>query len=383
MMKKRLSLLLSMALAMTVTTPAVAAWYEVTGTAPMVSSIEDARTNAIKDALYRAVNFAGGDLGNIPNISKLITNNRNQYQFANNEIRYMSIDKVDTHRGNIRVNVRIDIYPEASTCHTQQYKKTLLFTHIKVDSPQQAVMGSIYDVGKNFTKVFSRQVELDSHSFVSLGATQYDVNAHTPERVKMIAEDTGAQYIVTGDITDLSATYLKDGDSNMSINREFAMKMQVFDGKTGVRVMDNNYRDAALWPFARTSQVDTSTARFWESSYGHMLRQISRDAMLDLENELACKMTLPEVVARFGNTVTLNLGRIHGVQPGDKLQLWHTGSFIDQRGIARTKVTRSEISLTVSRVYENDAEATINQADLAASVQIGDVMNKPQPNTYN
>ncbi|SJL82278.1 hypothetical protein VPAL9027_00192 [Vibrio palustris] len=367
---------------MTVTPPAAAAWYEVTGTAPVVSSIEDARTNAIKDALYRAVNFAGGDLGNISNIGQLITDDRDQYQFANNEIRYMSVDKIDAHRGNIRVNIRIDIYPEATACHTQQYKKTVLFTHVKVDSPQQAVMGNIYDVGQSFTKVLSRQVALDSRSFVSLGETKYDVNEKSPERVKMIAEDTGAQYIVTGDITDLSSTYLQNGQSDMSISREFAMNMKVFDGKTGARVVDKNYRDEAVWPFARTSQVDTSTARFWESSYGHMLRQVSRDVMLDLENELACKITLPEVVARFGNTITLNLGRIHGVKQGDKLQLWHTGSFIDQRGLPRTKVTRSDVSLTVSRVYEHDAEATINQPDLAASVRIGDVMNKPLDDRY-
>ena len=72
----------------------------------------------------------------------------------------------------------------------------------------------------------------------------------------------------------------------------------------------------------------------------------------------------------------MDLGRIHGVAQGDKLKLWHTNSFIDQRGIPRNKVTESNITLTVSRVYENEAELTVDQPELAGSIQIGDVMHK-------
>lgn len=106
-----------------------------------------------------------------------------------------------------------------------------------------------------------------------------------------------------------------------------------------------------------------------------MLR-VSRNIMLDLESEVSCKVTLPEVVAKWGNIITMDLGRIHGVQEGDKLQLWHNGSFIDQRGLPRNKVTESDITLTVSRVYENEAELSVNQRELISSIQIGDVMHK-------
>ncbi len=121
--------------------------------------------------------------------------------------------------------------------------------------------------------------------------------------------------------------------------------------------------------FAKTSQVDTRSARFWASTYGEMMLRVSRNIMLDLESELSCKITLPEVVAVFGNTVTMDLGRMHGVKEGDQLQLWHTASFIDQNGLPRNKVSQSEITLTVSRVYEHEAELTIDQPNLASSVR--------------
>jgi hypothetical protein len=98
--------------------------------------------------------------------------------------------------------------------------------------------------------------------------------------------------------------------------------------------------------------------------------------MLDLESDLSCKITLPEVISKSGNTVMINLGRIHGVKQGDKLQLWHTGSFIDQRGTPRNKVTQSDITLTVTRVYKNEAELKVDQPDLETSIQLGDVMAK-------
>ena len=362
--------------------PANAAWYEVTGTASIVSSTDSARLHALEDAIYKAVDFAGGDIGNISNITALLSADRKEYQFTNNEIRYIEVEQTRNYGSEMHVKVRIDIYPSATGCHTSQYKKTLLFSKIDIASQQQAVMGQIYDLGTDFSKVLSRQFELDSHSFVSLGQTPYAINDKTPQRVEMIAQDTGAQFIIQGEITDLSATIMQSNLTQYSINRQFALDMKVYDGKTGSTVMEKTYREEAIWPFDRTSQVDTTTSRFWTSSYGEMLQRVSRNIMLDMESEMACKMTLPEVVARFDNTVSISLGRIHGVHEGDKLVLWHTGSFIDQRGIPRAKVSRSDITLTVSRVYDRDAEAKIDQADLASSVQIGDVMNKVLIDNY-
>lgn len=274
------------------------------------------------------------------------------------------------------ITARIDIYPSANACHESQYKKTFLVGNIDVTSPQQAVMGRIYNIGDDFGHVVDRQLAQESRSFVSVGTTNYDIDKRRPEVIKMIAQDTGAQYIIGGDITDLTATIESKLLKDDIINRQFALEMQVFDGKTGHQVYNRSYREVAKWPFAKTSEVDTRSARFWASTYGSMMLRVSRNIMLDLESEVSCKITLPEVAAVFGNTVTIDLGRMHGVQQGDKLQLWHTGSFIDQRGLPRNKVSQSDITLTVSRVYENEAELTIDQPSLAGSIQIGDVMQK-------
>lgn len=376
MMKKNISSLISMLFLSLWIPTTQAAWYEVTGTATIVSSEDSARLHALEDAIYKAVNFAGADIGSISNLMPLLETDRQEYLFTNHEVRYILIEDRKV-RGNVmQVRARIDLYPSATACHVDQYKKTFLVGNIDVASPQQAVMGQIYDIGDDFAHVVDRQIAQESHSFVSVGTTNYDIDARNPERIKMIAQDSGAQYIIGGVITDLTATVDQKLLQDDVINRQFALEMRVYDGKTGNEVFKHNYREVASWPFAKTSQVDTRSARFWASTYGQMLLHVSRNVMLDLESEISCKITLPEVVAKFGNTITMDLGRIHGVKTGDKLQLWHTGAFIDQRGLPRNKVTQSDITLTVTRVYENDAELTIDQPELASSIQIGDVMHK-------
>lgn len=355
---------------------AKASWYEVTGVAAIVSSEKAARMHALEDALYKAVQFSGADIGSISNIMPLLEDERQEYQFTNHEVRYILIEEQKTRGGNMQIKARIDIYPSANGCHVNQYKKTFLVGNIDVASPQQAVMGKIYKVGDDFSHVVNRQLSQESRSFVSVGTTDYEIDKRQPEILKMIAQDTGAQYIIGGVITDLTATIESKLLKDDVINRQFALEMQVFDGKTGHEVYNKAYREVAKWPFPKTSEVDTRSARFWASTYGSMMLRVSRNIMLDLESQVSCKITLPEVSAVFGNTVTMSLGRMHGVKEGDKLQLWHTGSFIDQNGLPRNKVSQSGMTLTVSRVYENEAELTVDRANLAASIQIGDVLQK-------
>ncbi|MFB9134997.1 flagellar assembly protein FlgT [Vibrio olivae] len=375
-MKKLFFPLLSAFISLMLAPVSQAAWYEVTGSASIVSSQEKARTDALEDALYKAVSFSGADIGSISNLRQYIESNRQQYQFSNHEVHYVLIEKEQIRGNRLFVTARIDIYPSATGCHVNQYKKTFLVGNIDIASPQQAVMGQIYSVGDDFAQVLNRQLELESASFLSVGTTDYEISKQYPERLKMIAQDSGAQYIIGGVINDLTATITQNALSEDDINRQFALEMTVFDGKTGNEIFSRNYREVARWPFAKTSKVDTKSARFWASTYGEMMLRLSRNIMLDLESEISCKVTLPEIVAKWDNTITMDLGRIHGVQTGDRLQLWHTGSFIDQRGIPRNKVSQTDITLTVTRVYENEAEVSVDQPELAGSIQIGDVMHK-------
>lgn len=355
---------------------ASAEWYEVNGSADFVSSEETARIHALEDALYQGMKFSGADIGSLSALRPFLEEKRTEYQFTNHEVRYIRVMRSKTSNGKLSLRVQMDIYPSATGCHVNQYKKTFLIGNIDLASPQQAVMGQIYDVGDDFSQVVDRQLAQESVSFVSVGTTDYPIDKRNPTMLTMIAQDHNAQYLIGGVITDLTATVEQKLIKDDTINRQFALEMQVYDGKTGQEIYTQSYREVALWPFPKSSQVDTRSARFWTSTYGQMLIRVSRNIMLDLESELSCKITLPEVVAINGNTITMDSGRLHGVKEGDKLQLWHTGSFIDQSGLPRNRVSQSDITLTVTRTYDQESELKIEQPQLAQSIQLGDVMHK-------
>ncbi|GAL27954.1 flagellar protein FlgT [Vibrio variabilis] len=62
-MKKIVSSLISTALMTMTASSAYAEWYEVTGTSTIVSSEKAARIYALEDAVYKAVDFSGADIG--------------------------------------------------------------------------------------------------------------------------------------------------------------------------------------------------------------------------------------------------------------------------------------------------------------------------------
>ncbi|MFS1425593.1 flagellar assembly protein T N-terminal domain-containing protein [Shewanella sp. 10N.286.48.B5] len=147
-MKKIISYLFSISSLITISFSAHASWYEVTGTAAIVSSEESARVHALEDAVYKAVQFSGADIGSISNLTPYLDASKKEFQFTNHEVRYILVDKVKTRGGNLMITARIDIYPSANACHESQYKKTFLVGNIDVTSPQQAVMGRIYNIGE-------------------------------------------------------------------------------------------------------------------------------------------------------------------------------------------------------------------------------------------
>ncbi|WEM41651.1 flagellar assembly protein FlgT [Photobacterium sp. DA100] len=356
--------------------PANAAWYEVTGSAVILQSEEQARQSALEDAVLQVIRYAGADLSSFNRVKPYLKNNREHYQFSGSELRQITITKTKKKSGNLYLTAQIEVFPSARTCHKVQYKKGLLLGEFDIRSPQHASLGGIYQLGDSFTSVLKRQLETRSQSFVVAGTTRVQINPGYPSQMVMLAEDHDAQYIINGQITDLTSTLDQKLLRSDKINRQFAAELQLLDGKTGEVLMQNQYREVANWPFSRTSQVDTGSARFWQSAYGQAIQRVSQNMMLDLESTLACRTNLPEVVRHYGNTVHINQGRKHGVKQGDRLALWHSAGFIDQNGIPRNRMVQTEITLVVDRVYEKSAELSIEQAELANSIQPGDLLTK-------
>lgn len=353
-----------------------AAWYQVTGVSTVLESGEQARERALEDAIYQALKFSGADIAGLTAIRPYLKETKDNYLFSGDEIRHIQVLETKERSGVMKLTARIDIYPTANACHKHQYKKGLLMGRFDIVSPQHAALGGIFQFGDDFTVLLQRQFETQGQSFVVQGITPYAISPTQPNVAAMVAEDTGAQYLLVGTITDMTATIDQNLLRNDQTNRQLALSIDVLDGKSGEVIYQNIYRDIAAWPFERNSKVDTKTARFWASPYGEMAQRMSRNILLDLESNLACHAATPEIVSMNGQTGQINAGRLHGVKHGDKLAVWHNASFTDQYGMYRTQLKKSEIELTVTRVYESSAEVAVAPVEFGGSIQIGDLVTK-------
>ncbi|PSV40621.1 flagella assembly protein FlgT [Photobacterium sp. GB-210] len=353
-----------------------AQWVEVTGEAVILESEETARVNALEDAVYQAMRHAGGEIATLPSLKPYFAESKQQYRFSGNEIRNVTVLEQKKAGGKMYVTSRIDIYPSAKSCHKTQYKKGILLGSFSITEPQQAAMGSVYKIGTDFASMLGKQIQKRSQSFIVTGKTTVPFSATQASAMTMLAEDHDAQYLIGGEITDLTATLDEKLVKKDQVNRQFAVSLEIMDGNTGEIIYQNSYREIGLWPFSRSSHVDTKSARFWVSPYGQSIQRISQNMMLDIESALSCRASLPEIINIHNNVAQMNVGRIHGVKQGDKLKLWHSAGFIDQKGIPRNRMVDTKISLTVDRVYEKSAELIVNQPELAASIQPGDLLTK-------
>lgn len=374
-MRKQIITLL-IAIFLLASTSVNAAWYEVTGASTVLESREKARERALEDAVYQALLFSGADIAGLTSIRPYLKETRVDYQFSGDEIRHIQVLKTTVSDGVMNLTARIDIYPAATSCHQEQYKKGLLMSKFDILSLQDAALGGIFQFGDDFTQLLQRRFETQAQSFVTQGISPYNVSPSEPNSTRMIAQDSAAQYILIGTITDMSATVNTERPNKGKTNRQLALSIDVLDGESGEVIFQNDYRDIAQWPFERQSKVNTKSARFWTSPYGEMAQRMSRNILLDLESALTCRATTPEIVSVKNQKGQINVGRIHGVNYGDKLSLWHNASFIDQLGIYRTQLKKSEIVLTVTRVYENASQISISPPEFAASIQIGDIATK-------
>ncbi|SIN75024.1 flagella assembly protein FlgT [Salinivibrio sp. ES.052] len=368
----RLTLIVSLAIA-----PFThAAWYEVSASSPILESQQAARMRALEAATFDAIQFAGADVGSLQQLKRFYSQVKPGYQFSGNAVREVQVLEEGTQGGNYVVNLRLDIYPSANACHKTQYRKGIVLTRFPIISPQQAALGGIYQFGDDFSVLLNREIKQHAQSFVGRGIANVDISPNRPRAASMLAEDKDAQFVVTGAITDLSATTESPRFSEAQNNRQLAINVQAMDSESGEVIFQRRYRDVAQWPFERHSQVDTQTARFWQSPYGQMARRMSRNILLDLESSLACRASKPKIVSLKESIAQINVGRINGVKQGDQLNLWHVASFTDDLGIVRTQRRKSGITLTVARVYESSAEAVVQPNNLTGSIQIGDIVTK-------
>lgn len=90
---KRIFFLLTSLLTISYTPSASAEWFEVTGSASVLTSKSAARSHALEDAAYQAMLFSGADISRLKDLKTFLENDEKRYQFSGSEIRSIEVVK--------------------------------------------------------------------------------------------------------------------------------------------------------------------------------------------------------------------------------------------------------------------------------------------------
>jgi len=232
----------------------------------------------------------------------------------------------------LSIIVNVDIKPLFG-CQNDPYAKSLLLTQFPLLKPNQAVQGAIYDIGIQASKRFEMQLNSQESVYVSallnkafmpddsLGTinTRYlkDVGSY-------LATEHDSQFILFGAIRDISFfEQVKDQllIDDVLLRRNFTLQIYLYDAIKEKLIIQKSYHGEATWQFKENHVVDTNNSVFWRSDYGRTVLHTINSAVIDINDELSCQQSLPQIVHSDNGQLVINIGESQGVKLGDQFEL--------------------------------------------------------------
>lgn len=359
--------------------PAQAQWYETTGRAPIRHGDEaTARAQATEDAVKRALLFAGVSVRSVQQVTDGLLTQESLQVESSGEVQNVQLVTESTRDGYFEVTIRADIEPAEAVCPTMAYRKKLLITPFHLANPEQAVVGDLFNIGKISGKVFSSKLEEIGHSsWPAAYDNPVDVSALSYLERKALQQQLGARYILTASIDDVSLggsigtnwTFWTDADRD----RYYHLQVQVFDLAEERTVFSQKYQTTSVWNFRKSTNMDPSYHRFWETTYGQAAERILNAAAMDVEEAIRCEPLQAEVTQVKQNQVLLSIGKAHGAKVGDTFKLVHRREVPDSFGRIQPLLAVTELTVRITQLSSEAAWAESVDAQLLANIQAGDV----------
>lgn len=350
-------------------------WYEATGQAIIEQGdIDSARKAAIEDALKRAALFAGASLSSSQQIINGILQQEELDIVSNSQISKMQLLSENQQNNLLTITLRANITPQITQCVGTSYRKPVLLSQIHLQARQDAIYGELFDLGEHSTTQLERHLRDYSPTATVSTLAQHMPLPHLVYPATEQLFSLGHQYVITARINDMSlgqsTNHFWQQDSKQ---RFFAIDVTLFDLFEQSIVYQQEYRTSANWPYKSSNTPASHSQAFWQMPYGSKIDKLLLIIATDMQQQLQCKPLLSAIKQVRKNEILLDLGKLHGLQIGDQLQLFQI-----QRHPTTPRVKRllqSQLNLTITELTERNAWATNNQQELLQHIQPGDVVS--------
>lgn len=363
-------------------------WYETTGHAQTSNtSVELARTQAIENALKKALLVSGASVSSVQQVvNGLLTQDQISIRASGSVNSIELVDEVHTNN-IITVTIRADILPQDKKCFAVNFKKSLLITRSHLLQREQANLGGIYLIDKavvaKLAKRLNQQSTFTKTTTILNNKTDFSrlnnslASDEITQLTQSLSDSTDSQYIMFSEITNLS---FNEQATNSWLfwqqgvyPRNFAINFYLYNGLNGELVWQKSYQNTAPWTFTKRIKVDVYANPFWQSEYGVMIGNIIESVVKDIDENIMCEPSSGKIIQVKGNQVMINLGRDHGLKIGDEFSLLHLTNFTNSVGKSYAGFNVSPYKVKVTKLTRQTATATTADGRLFGNIQIDDL----------
>ncbi len=370
----------------------VARTVEVSGQAVIGSSINQAREDALKDALRQASLQAGASIRS----TQLMTSgqmDRDEVDLRSQaRIRDVEVLHEGEASGMYEVVLKVDVEPETlCAASNQNYRKAIAVAGFGLARPAQATLGRLQNIEQDLPRALinqlnrGRNVQALDATRISLfrdprRAPSFETSQQRLTTSVALATQLGAQYVVSGVVRELgeAGRTRVPSDPNGSwaallglektaTQRQFVADVFVHDGLSGAMLFQRTYETSGAWTPKRNASVGFATPKFWQTPYGKSVDNLMTAMVEDVGEVIRCQPFMARVVASRGNRLHIEASAATGIRPGDKLQVYRTGTFYNLDLEPRTELTDMATEVVVKQVQPQFvvAEMTSDAGGLA------------------
>lgn len=316
-----------------------AVWFEASGQAPIINGDKQhARKMATQEAIKQALMFAGAKVSSVQQLADgLLRDDRLEIRASGEVDR---VELIGEHMGDdiVTVSIRADIFPQQSLCDGADYRKNIVSAWFPIRHKQQASLGQIHDLGRALPEQLKGLFQLTSRSadITSIQPFYLTPDTDPGQQAMMLARKAGGQFVLMSEIVDLSS---EQSDGNIltfwrpdPINRHFALVYHLVNGITGEVLLSERLDTLAEWTFDPHQAVDPSSKGFWDSGYGRAISAMLQEIAQRIDEQVACQPAHGRVLQSSNEKLSINLGKTHGVNIGDRLRLFKLKQFFDPMG---------------------------------------------------
>jgi len=372
---------------------------EVEGQAPIDGSINHARQQALEDAMRQASLRAEAHVVSTQLMSKGAMQQDKIELKSQAKIKDVEILWEDTHDGLYRVAIRADVKP-VQMCRSQgnNLRKAVAVTGFGLVSAKQTSLGQLQNIEQDLARVFINTLN-DGGQMHALDASHIGLyadpgNAPSSQNQQRhlttsmaLAQNLGAQYIVSGIVRGLDtlssvSDKASKEDSWLTLTglmdepakRQFVIDVFVHDGFSGALIFSNSYSTQGKWNLDRMANVRFASPAFWQSHYGHAVKDVLASAIDDVSMSLRCQPFMAKIIKTDGKRLHIEALAGAGIRPGDKFSIYRSGTFYNLDLEPRVELTNTDMKATVKQVQPQFIVADLTMSAQQLSIQRDDIV---------